>query len=270
MTILDDIFAHKRVEVAGRKQVLPFEAVQAQAMSAPPPRDFIAALCRSPSRPALIAEIKRASPSRGLLGCSALRPFDPVHLARIYQENGAAAISVITDERFFQGSLDDLRAVRQAVDLPLLRKDFVFDPYQVYEARAAGADAVLLIAAILSDEDLRTLHDLINAQGMTPLIEVHDEAELRRALRLKPRLVGINNRDLRTFEVDIETTACLRPLVPEGVTLVAESGIHTAADVACLAEIGVDAMLVGESLITAADATAKMRELTGASRPVCK
>lgn len=266
MTILDDILAHKRVEVAGRKQTLPLEEVQAQAASAPLPRDLVAALRGAPSRPALIAEIKRASPSRGLL-----RPdLDPVHLAYVYQENGAAAISVLTDERFFQGSLDDLRAVRQEVDLPILRKDFVFDPYQVYEARAAGAAAVLLIAAMLSNEELRTLHDLINAQGMTPLIEVHNEAELQRALWLKPRLVGINNRDLRTFKVDIETTARLRPLIPGGVTLVAESGIHTPADVARLAELGVDAMLVGESLVTAEDSAGKVRELTEARSQVCK
>lgn len=258
MTILDDIFAHKRVEVARRKQTLPLEVVQAQATSVPPPRDFVAALQGAPSRPALIAEIKRASPSRGLL-CPNL---DPVHLARIYRESGAAAISVLTDERFFRGSLDDLRAVRQAVALPLLRKDFIFDPYQVYEARAAGADAVLLIAAMLDDETLAGLYGLIGVLGMTPLVEVHDEAELRRVLRLKPRLVGINNRDLRTFKVDIETTARLRPLVPEGVTLVAESGIHTCADVARLAEIGVDAMLVGESLVTAQDPATKIRELT--------
>lgn len=265
MTILDDIFDHKRVEIAGRKQAVPLERVQTQAMGAPPPRDFVAALRGGPSRPALIAEIKRASPSRGLL-----RPdLDPVRLACIYRENGAAAISVLTDERFFKGSLDDLRAVRGAVDLPLLRKDFVFDPYQVYEARAAGADAVLLIAAMLDDETLAALHDLIGTLGMASLIEVHDEAELRRVLRLKPRLMGINNRDLRTFKVDIETTARLRPLVPEGVILVAESGIHTSADVARLAEWGIHAMLVGESLVTAENTAAKVRELTGASQ-VCK
>ncbi len=258
MTILDDIFAHKRVEVAERKRTLPPEAVQAQAAGAPPPRDFIAALRGTPSHPALIAEIKRASPSRGLL-CPGL---DPVRLARVYQENGAAAISILTDERFFQGSLDHLRAVRRAVDLPLLRKDFIFDPYQVYEARAAGADAVLLIAAMLSDGDLCRLHELIGELGMAALVEVHDEAELERVLRLGPRLVGINNRDLRTFKVDIETTARLRSLVPAEVTLVAESGIHTPADVTRLAELGVDAMLVGESLVTASDVAAKIHELT--------
>jgi len=153
--------------------------------------------------------------------------------------------------------------VRQAVDLPILRKDFVFDPYQVYEARAAGADAVLLIAAMLDDDQMRALHRLASDLEMAALVEVHDEAELARALRLKPRLVGVNNRDLRTFKVDIETTARLRPLIPNDVTLVAESGIHTPADVARLGEIGVDAMLVGESLVTAPDIAAKTRELTG-------
>jgi indole-3-glycerol phosphate synthase/phosphoribosylanthranilate isomerase len=263
MTILDDIFAHKRAEVARQKELLSPEAIQAQAEQAPSPRDFVAALRGAPSRPALIAEIKRASPSRGLLlGRSALRPFDPPRLARIYQQNGAAAISVLTDERFFQGHLDHLRAVRRAADLPILRKDFVFDPYQVYEARAAGADAVLLIVAMLDDDQMRALHRLASDLEMAALVEVHNEAELARALRLKPRLVGVNNRDLRTFKVDIETTARLRALVPADVTLVAESGIHTPADVARLGEIGVHAMLVGESLITAPDPAAKIRELT--------
>jgi indole-3-glycerol phosphate synthase/phosphoribosylanthranilate isomerase len=258
MTILDEIFAYKRSELVERKRALPLADVQAEAKRAVPPRDFVAALRESPSRPALIAEVKRASPSRGLL----VQDFDPLHLARTYQQNGAAAISVLTDEHFFQGHLDYLKAIRAEVDLPLLRKDFVFDPYQVYEARAAGADAILLIVAMLSDEELHALHRLAHELGMAALVEVHDEPELRRALALQPRLIGVNNRDLRTFQVDIETTARLRRFVLPDVTLVAESGIHTPANVDRLAQIGVDAILVGESLVVAEDTGAKVRELT--------
>lgn len=257
MSILDDIFAHKRDEVARRKQIRPPDVVRAEAQRAAPPRDVIAALHASRTRPALIAEIKRASPSQGLLAAD----LDPLRLARTYQQNGAAAISVLTDERFFQGCLDDLDRVRQEVSLPVLRKDFILDPYQVYESRAAGADAVLLIAAMLSDEDLQALYGLIDALGMTALVEVHDEMELERALRLEPRLLGINNRDLRTFRVDLETTARLRPLIPAGLTVVAESGVHTRRDAASLARVGADAILVGESLVTARDPAARVREL---------
>jgi indole-3-glycerol phosphate synthase/phosphoribosylanthranilate isomerase len=257
MTILDDIFAHKRAELVEQQQARPPSDVQAETERAAPPRDFVAALRESQSRPALIAEVKRASPSRGLL----VEDFDPVHLARTYQKNGAAAISVLTDEHFFQGHLDHLRAIRQNTDLPILRKDFVFDPYQVYEARAAGADAVLLIVAMLSDDELHATHRLTRELGMTALVEVHDEAEIRRALTLRPRLIGVNNRDLRTFQVDIDTTARLRSFVPPDVALVAESGIHTPADVDRLAQIGADAMLVGESLVVATDTAAKVHEL---------
>jgi indole-3-glycerol phosphate synthase/phosphoribosylanthranilate isomerase len=258
MTILDEIFAYKRTELAARKQTRPLANVQAEAAQAAPPRDFVAALRESASRPALIAEVKRASPSRGLL----VQDFDPLRLARTYQQNGAAAISVLTDEHFFQGRLDYLKVIREEIDLPLLRKDFVFDPYQVYEARAAGADAILLIVAMLSDDELHALHRLARELGMTALIEVHGEPELRRALALGPRLIGVNNRDLRTFRVDIETTARLRRFVPPDVTLVAESGIHTPADVDRLACIEADAMLVGESLVVAEDTGAKVQELT--------
>jgi indole-3-glycerol phosphate synthase/phosphoribosylanthranilate isomerase len=258
MTILDDIFAYKRTELEGRERARPLADIQVAAECAAPPRDFVAALRESRSRPALIAEVKRASPSRGLL----VPDFDPVGLARTYQQSGAAAISVLTDERFFQGHLDYLTAIRQAVDLPVLRKDFTFDPYQIYEARTAGADAVLLIAAMLSDDELRTLHKLTGELGMTALVEVRDEPEIRRALALQPRLIGINNRDLRTFQIDIETTARLRPFVPPDVTLVAESGIHKPADVDRLAQIEADAMLVGESLVVAEDTGAQVRKLT--------
>lgn len=255
-TILDRIIAHKREELARQKNHISITALQTEAERAAPPRDFLVAL-RAPGV-SLIAEVKKASPSKGLL-CP---DFDPVRLARTYAANGAAAISVLTDARFFQGSLDDLRAVRQAVDIPVLRKDFVVDAYQVYEARAAGADAVLLIVAALDDATLHSLHALIRRLDMAALIEVHNAAELERALLLHPRIIGVNNRDLQTFHVTLDTTAALRPCIPDGVILVAESGIHTLEDVARLAAIGVDAMLVGEALVTAEDVGEKVRHLT--------
>ncbi|MFN2110012.1 MAG: indole-3-glycerol phosphate synthase TrpC [Anaerolineae bacterium] len=254
-TILDKIIAHKREEVALHKQAKPLVTWKVEAESAAPPRDFLAAL-RVPGV-SLIAEVKKASPSKGLL-CP---DFDPVGLARTYAANGASAISVLTDARFFQGSLDDLRAVRKTVDIPVLRKDFVVDAYQIYEARAAGADAVLLIVAALDDTHLYALHTLIYELGMTALVEVHNAAELERALSLRPHLIGVNNRDLRTFHVTLDTTAALRPCIPAGVVVVAESGIHTPEDVARLAAIGVDAMLVGEALVTAKNIGEKIRGL---------
>jgi indole-3-glycerol phosphate synthase len=254
-TILDAIICRKRDELARQKRARPIAAVQAESAAAPQLRDFASAL-RAPGV-SLIAEVKRASPSKGVL-CPDL---DAVALARTYEANGASAISVLTDAPFFQGSLDDLRAVRQHVGAPVLRKDFILDPYQVYEARAAGADAMLLIVAALCDADLEALHRLACALGMAVLVEVHDAAELARALRIGPRIIGVNNRDLRTFRVDLETTARLRPGVPADVILVAESGVHTRADVERLASIGADAMLVGESLVRAADVGRQVREL---------
>ena len=262
-TILDEIVRWKRVEVDDRKSIVTEDAVRAAAVQSPPPRDFAAALSKSgaadvfPVR--LIAEVKRASPSKGVL-CPDL---DAASLAQQYETHGAAAISVLTDERFFQGSLADLQAVRQSVSLPVLRKDFVLDPYQVHEARAAGADAVLMIVAILNDSELRTLHQLARELGMAALVEVHNEAELVRAIAVGPSIIGVNNRDLRTFEVDLETTARLRPRVPPGVVLVSESGVHSPGDVARLAAIGADAMLVGEALVRATDVGHKVRQLTG-------
>lgn len=253
--ILDEILAWKRQEVASRRRARSLAALRADAERAAPPRDLVAAL--TAPGVSLIAEVKRASPSRG-----ALRPgLDAPALARTYAAAGAAAVSVLTDGRFFRGSLADLRAVRAAVGLPLLRKDFVVDAYQVYEARAAGADAVLLIVAALNDGALETLYRAIQSLGMAALVEVHDEAELDRALGLGPRVVGVNNRDLRTFDVDLETTARLRARVPAGTLLVAESGIQARADVARLARMGADAMLVGEALVCAGDVAAKVQEL---------
>ncbi|MGC9347844.1 MAG: indole-3-glycerol phosphate synthase TrpC [Anaerolineae bacterium] len=259
-TILDTIVAHKRKELARRRRADELAAVRSEAAAAPPPRDFAAAL-QAPGV-SLIAEIKRASPSAGSLRLD----LDPVALARIYAEHGAAAISVLTDARFFAGSLDDLRAVRAAVAVPTLRKDFILDPYQVYEARAAGADAVLLIVAALSDARLRELHALVNRLGMAALVEVHNRTELKRALEITPRVIGINNRDLRTFEVSLDTTEALGQLVPEKVVTVAESGIKTEADVERLRRIGVDAILVGTSLVKATDTAAAVRRLVRAGR----
>ncbi len=277
-TILDQILAHTVEAIAARKQAVPMAGLIQAAAAADPPRDLIGAL-RAAAQPskrgllgrrqapgtALIAEVKHASPSRGVL----IEPFEPVRLARCYADNGAAAISVLTDERFFQGHLEDLRAVRAAVPLPVLRKDFIIDPYQVYEGRAAGADAMLLIVAALSDAQLASLHALITALGMMPLVEVHNEAELERALAVEPLLLGFNNRDLKTFDVDLATTARLAALIPDGllpdiVTLVAESGVFSARDAAHMARVGAHAVLVGESLVQADDISAKVRELSGA------
>jgi len=255
-TILDRILDWKRVEVAAQKRTSPLSAVREAALAAPPPRDLAAAL-RAPGV-SLIAEIKRASPSRGLLHPD----LDPAVQAAAYERHGAAAISVLTDERFFRGTLDDLRAVRHTVDLPVLRKEFVLDAYQVYQARAAGADALLLIVAALNDAELRSLYALAYELGMAALVEVHDTAELERALTLAPRILGINNRNLHTFEVSLDVTARLSSRVPPETVLVAESGIHTAADVERLAALGVHGMLVGESLVRAPDVGAKIRELT--------
>ncbi len=254
--ILDRILANKYLEVAQRRINMPIEQLRERALGQTPPRDFIGALKRA-GRPALIAECKKASPSKGLLR----HEYDPAHLARTYAENGAAALSVLTDEKFFQGALSDLTAAREAAGLPALRKDFIVDCYQVYEARAAGADAVLLIAAALRSEKLQELHHQIVELGMTALVEVHDEVEVETALKIGPKMMGVNNRNLRDFTVDLQTTARLRKNIPANIALVAESGIHTADDVARVREMGVDAILVGEALVTASDVGAKVREL---------
>lgn len=270
MSILDQIFAYKFAEVEHRLAQRPLEIVERQALETVPPADFVTALRRSsgdPVRsagPALIAEVKRASPSKGVLRAD----FDPLELARIYQENGAAAISVLTDERFFMGSLDHLRQIAEDMSqrgdgLPLLRKDFIFHPYQVYEARAAGAAAVLLIAGRLRPEQLKALHALIVDLGMTPLVEVHDQAELEIALQCEPRLIGINNRDLRDFSTDLQTTVSLSELIPPRICLVSESGIHSRADVQIFAQARVEAILVGEALVTAKDIAGQVRDLAG-------
>ena len=254
--ILDRILASKYSEVAQRRAVTPIAQLREQALARTPPRDFNGALKRA-GRPALIAECKKASPSKGLL-----RPeYDLAQLAQTYAENGAAALSVLTDEPFFQGRLSDLTLAREVARLPALRKDFIVDGYQVYEARAADADAVLLIVAALSLEQLRELHWEITELGMTALVEVHDEAEVDIALQIEPKLMGVNNRNLQDFTVDLQTTARLRKSIPANIALVAESGLHTADDVRRVRDMGVDAILVGEALVTASDVGAKVREL---------
>ncbi len=256
-TILDRIVEHKRAELAAAKAAVSLARMRALAEAAPAVRDLAAAL-RGP-RIALIAEVKKASPSRGVL-----RPdFEPVSLAREYAEAGASAISVLTDERHFQGTLGHLRAIREALPAgpPLLRKDFLFDEYQVYEARANGADALLLIAAVLKTGVMAELIELTESLGMAALVEVHDETEVERALKAGADVLGVNNRDLRTFEVDLATTERLRPLIPAEKTVVAESGIFTRDDMRRLESCGVHAVLIGEALVTASEPGAKVREL---------
>ena len=257
-TILDKIVATKRQEIERAKGEVPEAQLRARLPEAPPARDFFAALAQEgPIR--LIAEVKKASPSKGLIRAD----FDPVAIARVYQEHGAACISVLTDEPYFQGSLEYLRQIRASVDLPLLRKDFIVDPYQVLEARLAGADAVLLIAECLDDDALGRLHDAIVALGMTPLVELYEPENLPRVLGAGARLVGINNRNLHTFEVDLEHTLRLRREVPADRVVVGESGIRTRADVERLQAAGVQAMLVGESLMARDDVGAAVDELLG-------
>ena len=261
-SVLDRILRRKRGEVEGSKDRRPAWVLEGEAITRATPRSLSAAL-RGPGV-SLIAEVKHASPSKGVL----IEPFDPVQIARDYLFSGASAISVLTDGPFFHGSLDDLVAVRRLCrglkrEVPLLRKDFIVDDYQIVEARAAGADAILLIVAALTDAELVALREETERWGMEALVEVHDEAEMRRAIDSGARLIGINNRDLRTFTVDLATTERLAALKPAGALLVSESGIHSRADVERLAACGVDAMLVGESLITAPDRRAAARALLG-------
>ncbi len=255
MTILDEIVAAKRRELAAVKRETPLAALKLRVAGREAARDFAGAL-RRPGV-GLIAEVKKASPSRGLL-CP---DFDPVRLAKTYEKAGAAAISVLTEQDYFQGSLDYLTAVKEAVRIPVLRKDFIFDPYQVYEAAAAGADALLLIAAILNDGQLRELHELATGLGLACLVEVHNEPELERAAAAGAGLIGINNRNLRTFEVDLGVTGKLAPLAPPGAAVVSESGIRTKTDLLRLEAYGVDAVLIGEALVTSGDSTKTIRGL---------
>jgi indole-3-glycerol phosphate synthase len=245
---LSKIVAHKRMEIAAARARMPVAELRSRLADAPDVRDFVAGL-RAKNSVALIAEVKKASPSAGVIRAD----FDPVAIAKTYEKSGANCLSVLTDEHFFQGHLDFLTAIRREVSIPVLRKDFILDEYQVIEARAAGADAVLLIAECLPGPELAELHQAILAHGMTPLVELYDAENLERVLALEPKLVGVNNRDLRTFVTDIQRAIQLHERVPRSIPFVAESGIRTTADVARLKAAGIDAMLVGESLMRQPD-----------------
>jgi indole-3-glycerol phosphate synthase len=256
--ILETIVAAKRTEIAAAKAALPLAELRAKLPDAPPLRDFFAALAADgPIK--LIAEVKKASPSKGIIRAD----FAPVEIARIYEDHGAACLSVLTDVLFFHGCLEYLIAIRQATNIPLLRKDFILDTYQLVEARVAGADAVLLIAECLDDCNLRKLHNEAIELGLTPLVELYDPANLPRVLAAGATLIGVNNRDLRTFEVDLQHTIRMRSQIPDECLLVGESGIYTREHVELLAAAGVDAMLVGESLMREDDIGAAVDRLLG-------
>ena len=259
--MLDRILERKVQEIVERAGRVGIREMSRRAEAAPPPRDFLGALRARIGRgePAVIAEIKKASPSKGVLR----EDLDPAAVAAGYERGGAAALSVLTDRDFFQGSERNLELARATCSLPVLRKDFIIDPYQVYEARAIGADCILLIVAALGDAMLRELAGLAGHLGMDALVEVHDAEELERALALEVPLIGINNRDLRTFRTDIATTLELAPRVPDDRLVVTESGIHTREDVARLREAGVHAFLVGEAFMRADDPGARLAELFG-------
>jgi indole-3-glycerol phosphate synthase len=259
LTVLDRIMAVKRAEVAAAKKALPASRMEEAARQAPAPRDFISKLRErtDAGKAAVIAEIKRASPSRGVLR----ENFDPAQIARSYEAGGATCLSVLTDREFFQGAPEHLAAARGACVLPALRKDFIFDPYQVHEARAMGADCILLIAACLSVGDMRELEALAEALGMAVLAEVHNATELDAALQLRTPLVGVNNRDLRTFETRLETTLGLLQYMPEDRLVVTESGIASPQDVARMRRRGVNAFLVGEAFMRAPDPGGALRAL---------
>ena len=255
--ILEQIVNSTKSSLERHKAEMPLARIEEAIARQEAPRDFAGAL-QGPSV-SLIAEIKRASPSKGLL-----RPdLDASSLAHIYSQCGASAISVLTEPDYFLGSFADLEAVRKEIDLPLLRKDFIFDSYQLYEARAHGADAVLLIVAILTQDELRTLLETTHSLDMSALVEVHNRDELMRALELAPGIIGINNRNLVDFSVDLETTLNLRPLIPSNILVVSESGIHDRKDIIRLQKEGIAAVLVGEVLVTSPDPASKIDELLG-------
>ncbi len=256
--ILDQIVADNRLELEARKRSFPLEELRRVVLEQTPPLDFASAL--RGERIQLIAEVKKASPSKGII-----RPdFNPAEIAQTYASNGASAISVLTEAKYFQGNINHLRDIREALGdrrLPLLRKDFLYDPYQIYESRAYGADSLLLIVAILRPEKLQELLRLSHELDMSCLVEVHNEAELEIALNSGARVIGINNRDLSTFDMDLTTTKRLRPLIPQDRIVVSESGIKNHDDMEKLREWHVNAVLIGESLISAPNIAAKMKEL---------
>lgn len=259
--ILQKILRHKAQEVAERARHVPLPRLCRQAEEAPPVREFMEALVQTTQqdRPAVIAEIKQASPSKGLLR----QDFDPATLARSYEAGGAACLSVLTDRHFFRGSETHLRQARAACRLPVLRKDFIVDPYQVYEARAAGADCILLIAATLEESRMGELARLANSLNMDTLAEVHNAMELERVLRLDAPLIGINNRDLKSFKTRLETTLDLLPRIPGNGIVITESGIHAPADVERMRQAGINAFLVGEAFMKAEQPGAELAKLFG-------
>jgi indole-3-glycerol phosphate synthase len=261
--ILEEIVWHKELEVDQKREFLPLRDLQQQAAKAPPVRDFIAALQQGKTQPAIIAEVKKASPSKGVIRAD----FDPVAIAQAYEQGGATCLSVLTDQKFFQGSFQYLAEIRATVELPLLCKDFIIYPYQMYLARVHGADAVLLIAAILSDKDLRYFTKIAKTLKMTALIEVHTLAELDRVLALEEvSLIGINNRDLSDFTVDLQTTYEIlakrgEELKKRGILVVSESGLHTKADLDFVVHAGAQAVLIGESLVKQPDPAKALMQL---------
>jgi indole-3-glycerol phosphate synthase len=257
MSVLEKILAYKREEVETRKRARPWGQIEDEAFSQPPPRDFLKALRETTDRPVLIAEIKKASPSKGVIRSD----FDPQALARAYQEGGAACLSVLTDRPSFQGDDGHLTAARNAVTLPVLRKEFVVDTWQVFESRALGADAILIILAALSDDAAADIYDAANECEMAALVEVHEEAELARAIALGATSIGVKNRSLSTLEIDLTTTERLAPRAPPDRLVVAESGIFTRAEIARLRTAGAKAFLVGESLMRRTDVAAATRAL---------
>jgi indole-3-glycerol phosphate synthase len=253
--MLDKIIAQKRQEIEQRKKEYTINYLQQRIAQQKPTLDL--ALALKGDHIQLIAEVKQASPSRGML----IPNFNPIELAQTYAEGSAAAISVLTEENYFMGSIEHLAEIKEVVGLPMLRKDFIFDPYQVYESRAYGADALLLIAAILNQEQLKELVSLSDSLGLRCLVEVHNKGEVERAILSEAEIIGINNRDLNTFTIDITTTRRLRPLIPQERIVVSESGIKNKRDIEKLGKWGVDAVLVGEALVTAGDVRAKMKSL---------
>lgn len=260
MTILDEIYRHKLREVAESKKRIPIEVLKETVKSCRETRPFGVAL-KSDVNICIIAEVKKASPSLGVIR----KDFNPTEIARVYETHGAAAISVLTDEKYFQGSLSYLTGIKKTVRVPVIRKDFIIDPYQIYEARSAGADAILLIAALLSLEEMQYFLKLAEELGMDCLVEIHSEQELKKVLQTNAGIIGINNRDLSTFITDLETTFRLKPMITDNKIVVSESGIKSRADILKLREKGINAVLIGETLMKSNDIAAMLRELLGVS-----